>query len=137
MKNASGLVVLKTEVDWKSDKWKKNGVKVPYLNEKATITVHPTSGGVRKIDFEIRLLALEENLKLGGSEDEKGYSGFSVRLKLPEDVSFSGPDGKIEPLETQVQSKGYVQVSGKFDTGEKENGVVIVDNPENPRNNFV
>ncbi|MFV0593666.1 MAG: DUF6807 family protein [Draconibacterium sp.] len=132
IKNASGLVIIKTEVDWKSDKWKKEGVKVPYLNEKAMITVHPTSGNVRKIDFEIRLLALEENLKLGGSEDEKGYGGFSVRLNLPEDVSFTGPDGKIEPLETQVLSNGYVQIAGKFDEGVRGSGVVIVDNPENP-----
>ncbi|MCK3685268.1 PmoA family protein [Maribellus sp. YY47] len=131
-KNPSGLAVIKTEVDWTSGKWKKEGKKVPYLNEKTTITVHPTSRDVRKIDFEIQLLALEEGLKLGGSEDEKAYGGFSVRLDLPDDVTFSGPDGKIEPENTAVKSSGYVQVSGTFDNGAKESGVVIVDHPQNP-----
>lgn len=132
MKDASGVVEIRTEVEWKSDRWKKNGEKVPYLNEKTKITVHPVTANMRKIDFEIRLLALEENLKLGGSEDEKGYGGFSVRLNLPEDVVFSGPEGKIEPIETEVQSKGYVQVSGNFDESGKPSGVVIVDHPDNP-----
>ncbi len=132
IKNASGTVEIRTEVDWKSEKWKKGGKKVPYLQEKASITVHPTVGNVRKIDFEIRLLALEEGLKLGGAENEKGYSGFSVRLGLPKDVVFSGPDGKIDPQETAVPSNGYVQVSGSFDLEEKESGVVMVDHSENP-----
>ncbi|MFV0266354.1 MAG: DUF6807 family protein [Draconibacterium sp.] len=132
MKNPSGIVEIKTEVEWKSEKWKKKGEKVPYLQEKASITVHPTTGNVRKIDFEIHLLALEKGLKLGGAENEKGYGGFSVRLDLPKDVAFAGPNGKIEPQETAVPSNGYVQVSGSFDPEKKESGVVMVDHTENP-----
>jgi len=127
-----GSAVLNTEVYWKSDLWKKAGKEVPYMKENATITIHPADGNVRKIDFEIRLLALEKNLSIGGSEDVKGYGGFSVRMILPDDVTFSGPGGKITPENTPVQSDGYVNVSGSFGKNGSKGGIVMVDNPQNP-----
>lgn len=132
MKQTNGLVQIKTEVAWKSNLWKKSGKKVPYMNEETLITVHPSTGNVRKIDFEISLLALEEELKIGGSEDKKGYSGFSIRMDLPNDVKFSGSEGDIKPLVTAVNSKDYVNVSGSVGQGNSSGGVVIVDHPENP-----
>jgi len=128
----NGSAILKTEVNWKSDLWKKAGKEVPYMKENATITIHPKKDNYRKIDFEIRLLALEKNLTIGGSEDVKGYSGFSVRMILPDDVTFTGPDGKITPENTAVQSNGYVNVSGSFGKNNGKGGIVIVDNPQNP-----
>jgi hypothetical protein len=111
--------------------WKNQGEKVPYLKENTKITIHPKSGNFRKIDFEIQLLALVENLKIGGSQDEKGYSGFSVRMILPNDVTFTGPDGEITPENTAVKSPGYVNVSGSVGKNKSSGGIVIVDNPEN------
>ncbi|MBK6283985.1 MAG: PmoA family protein [Draconibacterium sp.] len=126
-----GTAVLKTIVDWKSDLWKANGEKVPYLREESTFTIHSKNGNYRIIDFEISLIALE-NLSIGGSEDVKGYSGFSVRMKLPEDVKFIGPAGIIEPQNEAVQSKGYVNISGSVGKNNSSGGIVMVDNPENP-----
>ncbi len=124
--------VLKTKVKWISDQWIKLGSKAPYLQENAKITIHPENRNYRRIDFEISLLALEKNLEIGGSENEKGYSGFSVRLKLPEDVQFTGPAGDVEPKTTAVESKGFINISGSMGAGGKNAGVVIVDHPENP-----
>lgn len=131
-KKPNGSVQIKTEVEWKSDKWKKSGKNVPYMNEETLITVYPATGNVRKIDFEIKLLALEEELSIGGSEDIKGYSGFSVRMALPNDVQFSGPTGEIKPLLTAVKSEGYVSVSGSVGEENSKGGIVMVDHPENP-----
>jgi hypothetical protein len=130
--NPDGAGVLKTTVEWMSDQWIKRGTKSPYLKENAKIIIHPETRNYRRIDFEISLLALEENLKIGGSEDEKGYSGFSVRLKLPEDVKFTGPEGEVEPQTTAVESEGFINISGSMGAGGKKAGVVIVDHPENP-----
>ena len=127
-----GIAILKTEVNWKSDVWKKQGEKVSYLKEKTTITIHPKTGNYRKIEFEISLLALEENLSIGGSEDVKGYSGFSVRMKLPEDVKFIGPKGEIEPQNEAVHSPGYVNITGSVGKNNSEGGIVMVDNSQNP-----
>lgn len=127
-----GSALLKTKVNWLSDQWKKNGRKVPYLEESTTITIHSETGKSRRIDFEISLLALEKGLSIGGSEDEKGYSGFSVRMVLPGDVTFSGPEGKIKPEVTAVQSPGYINISGSMGKDGKQAGIVILDNPANP-----
>jgi len=123
---------LKSEVFWKSNKWIKNGVKVPYLKENITITIHPRETDYRKIDFEISLCALEDKLTIGGSEDIKGYSGFSVRIVLPDDVIFTGPEGKIEPKVTPVESDGYINISGSMCRDGKNAGIVILDHPGNP-----
>jgi hypothetical protein len=128
----SGTAVLKTEVNWQSNLWKKQGEKVPYLTEKATISVHPKTGDYRKIDFEISLLALEENLSIGGSEDVKGYSGFSVRMVLPEDVKFAGKGGVVKPQNEAVRSPGYIDISGSVGKNNGKGGIVIVDDPQNP-----
>jgi hypothetical protein len=130
--NKNGTATFKNEVAWLSDKWKRLGEEVPYLRENTTITIYPEDKNYRKIDFEIRLLALEENLSIGGSEDEKGYSGFSVRMILPEDVTFSGPDGLVTPEITPVESKGYVNISGPIGANNTKGGIVIADNPQNP-----
>ncbi len=132
LKHTTGEVVLQTEVDWLSPLWRKAGEKVPYIKEFGKIVIHPQKVNYRRIDFEIRLEAQEQNLRIGGSEDEKGYSGFSVRLALPEDVSFSGVNGEVVPEVTAVRSPGYINVSGKVDTNGTKGGIVIVDNPENP-----
>lgn len=132
LKQSNGSVQIKTEVDWSSGKWKKGGIRIPYMKEKALITVHPLSSNVRKIDFEIKLLALEDNLSIGGSEDRKGYGGFSVRLDIPEDVMFYGAEGPVEPENTAVQSEQFINVTGAFGVHNRKAGVAIVDNPQNP-----
>lgn len=128
----NGSALLKTKVNWFSDQWIKNGQKVSYMEEKTTINIHPKTGNYRRIDFEISLLALEKGLFIGGSEDEKGYSGFSVRMVLPEDVTFTGPEGNVKPENTAVPSPGYINVSGSLGKEGKNAGIVIVDNPSNP-----
>jgi hypothetical protein len=129
-KDGSGL--LKTKVNWFSGQWKRNGQKVPYMTESTTITVYPKTNNYRRVDFEISLLALEKGLSIGGSEDEKGYSGFSVRMVLPDDVTFAGPDGRVQPENTAVQSPGYIDVSGSMGKNGKSAGIVMVDHSANP-----
>ncbi len=128
-KDGSGW--LKAEVEWMSDLWMKDGRKVPYMRENSEIRIHPRKGRARRIDFKIGLNALEENLTIGGSEDEKGYSGFSVRMVLPDDVTFVGPAGEIEPKVTAVESPGYVDVSGSMGRDGTKEGIVIADHPDN------
>lgn len=132
MKQRNGKVVLKTEVDWLSDRWKKDGVQVPYIREFARMEVWPTVGNMRRIDFEIRLKALEEGVQLGGSDDEKGYGGFSVRMALPDGIQFTGSNGKVEPQNEAVFSPGYVNISGDIEEDGGKGGIIIVDHKDNP-----
>ena len=125
-----GIGYLTTIVDWKSPLWKE-GSK-PYLQEKTNITMYPKTGSYRRIDFEIKLKALTDRLSIGGSDDEKGYSGFSIRLKLPADVSFYGDNGLVECTNTAIGAFNTIKITGSFLKGGKKGGVAIYSNPENP-----
>jgi len=128
-KRQNELGILNATVNWLSPLWK-NGSEA-YLQEKTKITMYPQTGNYRRMDFEIQLKALTDRLSIGGSDDEKGYGGFSVRLKLPADVQFSGINGPVEPANTAIDAGNMMNISGSFLKEEKKGGVVILSNPEN------
>lgn len=128
-----GQGVLNTTVEWKSPLWK-NGAEA-YIKENTKVIMYPRMGNYRRVDFEIQLKALVDRLSVGGSNDEKGYSGFSVRLKLPENVKFAGEKGNVEPQNTAVESGSFINISGSFLKENKQGGIVIVSNASNPEPN--
>lgn len=125
-----GTGLMNATVEWKSPLWD-NGENA-YLKEDTKIIIHPKTGNYRRIDFEIRLKALTDRLRIGGSDDEKGYSGFSVRLQLPPDVTFSGANGPIEPINTAIEAGNSMNISGSFLKDGKQGGVAIWSDPSNP-----
>jgi len=129
-KAKNGSLKLMTTVECKSPEYI-SGEK-PFLLENTEITIHQAEKNYRRIDFEIKLRALANGLEIGGSDDEKGYSGFSVRMILPDDVTFSGPEGVVKPENTAVQSPGFINVSGSVLKNNGKGGIVILDHSENP-----
>ena len=133
VQQADGASGIKVNVDWLSPKWtEETGLEVPFIMEETRITARPKKKNHRFIDVEVKLFALEPDVSLGGSEDEKGYGGFSPRFVLPEDVSFTGPGGNVEPKNTPVKSEGWIDVSGTFGESQKKTGVAIFAHPDNP-----
>ena len=128
--NKKGQGVLNTKVYWHSPLWASG--KGPYIREDASIVVHPKQGKKRRIDFEIQLFALEDGLSIGGSEDSKGYGGFSARIILPEDILFSGEDGNVQPETNAVDAGPYINISGAFGKNGGKGGIALLENPENP-----
>ena len=125
-----GIGILNITVDWKSPLWK-NGSEA-YLQEETQITMYPKTGNYRRIDFEIKLKSLTDHLSIGGSDDEKGYGGFSVRLKLPADISFTGQNGLTAPQNLAINAGNSMNIHGSLLKNGKNAGVVIWSNPQNP-----
>lgn len=121
---------INTTVEWKSPLWH-NGQEA-YMKEETKIMIHPKAGNYRRIDFEITLKALTDRLEIGGSDDVKGYGGFSVRLKLPDNVTFSGENGLVNPENTAVEAGNTMKMAGSFLKNGKNGGGVIYSNKENP-----
>ncbi|MEX0820768.1 MAG: DUF6807 family protein [Rhodothermales bacterium] len=118
-------------VDWFSPLHE--GGDEPFIEERATLIAHPVRDGYRTIDVTIELRGLVEGVRLGGSEDEKGYGGLSLRIQLPDDVTFAGPDGRVEPRETAVAAGPWVNITATFDpTGDDSSGVAILQHPTLP-----
>ena len=103
----------------------------PYLIENSSYTVHRLQKNVRLIDMEIRLQAQIDSLHIGGSNDEKGYSGLSIRLKMPDDLIFRGKSGKVTPENLQVDAGPWMDFTADFGKDENQSGVTLFCHPGN------
>ncbi len=128
--NAKQLVV---RVDWLSPLWlDEQGNMKPVVKEETMITVYPRKKSYRTVDFSISLIATEPNTMIGGSEDPKGYGGFSPRIKLPPDISFTGPKGEVIPKTNPVEAHGWLDISGSLGKRGEQAGVSILSHSNNP-----
>lgn len=120
---------LKADVLWRSPEWQ-NGY--PFVREQTIITTRQKENKQRIIDFEIRLRALTGGVSIGGSDDEKGYGGFCIRIKLPSDIEFTSERGTIIPEITQIVAGSRMDFSGTFRHDGKKSGITIICDPETP-----
>ena len=72
------------------------------MEETVTLHLFPRPLDQRVIDFTIALRALEDDVLLGGSNDDKGYGGFAARVATPDDTAFTGAVGQVTPQRTPV-----------------------------------
>ena len=124
---------LKLHVYWKSpDLTDTDGKQQPFVKETTTIRIHHTEGDIRKIDFKIELLALKDNMRLGGSEDAKGYGGFTTRIPLPDGLEFTGTNGPVEPTNLSVEAGPWLDFSGNLGGQGKKSGLAILCHSSSP-----
>ncbi len=118
---------------WKSPLWLDQQAKEQaFVKEETTITVYRRRKSYRRIDFKISLLALEANMTIGGSEDEKGYGGFSPRIKLAPGMVFQGPDGELQPTNLPLKAREWIDIRGPVGLNEDVVGMTIIPHPNNP-----
>lgn len=126
-----GLIALNNEVIWRSSPQGKQDV--PIIRENSRITVHRATAHYRILDFEISLHALIDSLAIGGSDDPKGYGGFSLRLKLPDDIAFLWGNKRLEARELAVEGGPWLDFHGSFQgKGSPPSGVTVFCHPLNP-----
>ncbi|MEZ4990389.1 MAG: PmoA family protein [Saprospiraceae bacterium] len=125
--------VLRTEVLWKSPLWlDENGKEKAFVREKTDIAIHRSKENYRVIDFRIELHALEAGFQIGGSTDEKGYSGFSWRIRLPDELTFAGARGEVQPQNLALDAGPWMNITGNLDGQAGNEGVLVIDHPGNP-----
>ena len=124
---------LKLHVYWKSSQLTDaDGKQQAFVKETTIIRVHRAEGDIRKIDLKIELLALKDNMRLGGSEDAKGYGGFTTRIPLPDDLAFTGTNGPVEPTNLSVEAGPWLDFSGNLGGQGKTSGLAILCHSSNP-----
>lgn len=122
----NGAVTLRMVVQWRSADFHDGQQAV--LRERSQITVFPLNGGRRAIDFSMQLRSNHEVL-IGGSDNAKGYGGFSVRLKLPEDIAFSNERGPVVPMVNAVEASPWMTMTGSF-TSSQPSAVTVMTHPD-------
>jgi hypothetical protein len=124
---------IQAKVYWKSSLWTDgHGEEKPFVEENATIRVFAAEPGMRKIDFEIKLLALEKGVRIGGSNNARGYGGFSPRIKLSEYTEFTDPNGSVTPKGNAVDPAPWMDFSGRFGNDEKVSGLTVLCHKSTP-----
>ena len=83
--------------------WRGGAPSRPLFSEGASFRFHPLKGRERRVTLGSSLTPLEDGLALAGTDDDKGYSGFSIRFVRPDALTFS-TDGR--PLTAAVGAVG-------------------------------
>ncbi|MCO6456708.1 MAG: PmoA family protein, partial [Pirellulaceae bacterium] len=102
--------VLRSIVHWKSPAVvDSSGEPRPLVEETCYLAVTAETER-RLLDFEIQLRALQDHVRLGGSEDDKGYGGFSARVLLAPETRFMSADGAVEPRLTATAASPWMDI---------------------------
>lgn len=119
---------LALRVAWESPQFTdERGERRPFVEERSVTRVHRAQGAIRRIDFHQRLTALVDGVEIGGSEDAKGYGGFSFRVVMPPDIRFTGAQGVVTPIENAVSPSPWMDVSGSY--GAPGSGLAVLTHP--------
>ena len=94
--------ILSSQLTWKVADSGKSLLNI--INEVSRINIYKAKEHYRVIDFNIHLQPLVNDIMLGGSDDAKGYGGFCLRIKLPENIQFIYGDSLVTPQETAVMA---------------------------------
>jgi hypothetical protein len=122
---------LEAVVYWMAGPDAPKGIPDTLAREKVRISIRQKGKAVRLLDFDIELTAIAPDIRIGGSEDEKGYGGFSVRLNTTNPLTFSNAQGTVTPQTTTVEAGGWVRASGTFNALlPEQTSVVIMCEPE-------
>ena len=101
------------------------------VREAVHITVSPSQPNLRILDFDLRLRALQPGVRIGGSDDVKGYGGFSPRIRLADDVKFFSQLGQVTPRwKAAVDGGAWMDVVRTLDG--KVKGVAMMVHPSHP-----
>jgi hypothetical protein len=92
--DTQGGGTLTVELDWMVN----SGPELAYVARETTkVTVRPLKAGSRRVEFDTTITARADSLGLGGSEDDRGFGGFSIRLIDPEHLTFASGGKTITP----------------------------------------
>ncbi len=100
---------------------------IAVVQEQAQIVVHARQTHYRLIDFRLSLLALVDEVRIGGSEDEKGYSGFSPRIRMNGNERFVSESGSLEPTTMAITAGTWVNIT------RENSGTAILVHRDNPQ----
>lgn len=127
---ANGAAQLTAKVQWRSPKIiGDKGIPQVIAIETTRITIYQASDDCRFVDFEILLTAAQPKVKIGGSDDVKGYGGFSLRIKPPADIEFNTAKGLVEPQKTAMNCGDWVDIVGTFGQSKSKSGVAVFVHP--------
>ncbi len=117
---------LRAVVHWTSPRvTDDNGSPRAIVEETTSIRLFRASASAQCVDFEIRLKPLLAGVRIGGAENARGYSGFTVRVRPPAEMQIRSDQGLLS--EDAVGTAGrWADVSGRFGDDAAVTGLAIL-----------
>ncbi len=125
------FATVKLLVHWVSPLITRDREQQPIVEETTLIRLFHATDASQCIDFEIRLKPLLPDVKIGGSENVKGYSGFTVRIKPPKELAITDVGGRLESDGVGTVS-AWADASGRYSSNERVSGIGILCHPSIP-----
>ena len=126
------FAAMQSRLHWKSPKIVDgNGKPRAIIEETTTIRVFHATETTQLVDFEIQLKPLLDNVRLGGAENDRGYSGFTVRVRPPRDMKILTELGALARDAVGTQSR-WADVTGQFSDSEQLSGIAILSHSSLP-----
>ena len=72
------------------------------------------------------------DVRLAGSQDAKGYGGFSARIKRPDDLTFRATDGYRQAQGLAVSPAPWMDFTATFEPNNGKSGIAILCHPSLP-----
>ncbi len=119
----SDMAILDLKVNWVSFK---NNQDLVFIKEHSIIKVYHSDLNKRIIDFEITLNSVIPTISIAGSKGEKGYGGFSTRIKLPDNTIFRSETGEVSPQMNQTSAGAWIDISHKDSLSGENKGLIIM-----------
>ena len=120
------FATLQVTVDWTSPLFTDDkGQPKPFVEEISTIRLFHATAETQYVDFKIAIKPLFDDFKIGGSENVKGYSGFTVRIKPPREINIIDQQGARTKDAVGTKS-AWADVSGKYGHGDAVTGIGIL-----------
>jgi hypothetical protein len=119
-------------VHWKSPQLTNDtGVPVPIVDERSRMRVHAMQtdergAKFRVVDFQLSFRAMVDGVRIGGSDDEKGYGGFSPRIRLTGQETFRSDGMELDPGINAITAGLSVNIS------RPDSGLVMIVHRDNP-----
>ncbi len=104
------------------------GEPKPIVEEITTIRLFHALEDTQYVDFTIRLKPLLSGVRIGGSENKRGYSGFTVRIGPPDEMQIVDTSGLLSEDAVGTHAR-WADVSGRFSTGDATSGIAILSHP--------
>lgn len=124
------FATLEVVVDWQSMRLTDSAGKPrPVVDETTRIRLFHATPSHQYVDFRVTLGPLAEDVRIGGAENERGYSGFTARLRPPREIVITDENGRQKEDAVGTNSR-WADVSGRFaETGRDVSGVAILSHP--------
>ncbi len=99
--NPDGGAEVSTDVDWIVTS---GPTPVTVLKETSRIVVGPSRDNARTLSIDTTLTPQVDDFALGGSDDVKGYGGFSPRFIHPDKMTFTSDGRTVTPANEAVEA---------------------------------